>query len=264
MDHHQKLTITLSTKTTGKFSAGMFFNKFVDTCDSKLCLFTNPKTPENDRIETPLRSKIVYVISISLPYLNKLNNIDTNNLINTTSSQVLSQQTHQQLHQPQPINSHPHPHQIIKNELFQNKKFDIPSISITQPTIATPSSSISTNNSNQAVIGSAVNVEITPTSNGNENEMSEKELKTLQAQLSAYRVDKDLLQREIEKLQEKSLSAELQYKQIISTCCKIDLDKVDDFVETILGEVDNDLEDEFSLGRIGEILGKLDKEASQL
>ncbi|CAJ0643530.1 6812_t:CDS:10 [Entrophospora sp. SA101] len=115
-----------------------------------------------------------------------------------------------------------------------------------------------------AVIGSAVNVEITPTSNGNENEMSEKELKTLQAQLSAYRVDKDLLQREIEKLQEKSLSAELQYKQIISTCCKIDLDKVDDFVETILGEVDNDLEDEFSLGRIGEILGKLDKEASQL
>nr|CAG8440425.1 11403_t:CDS:10 [Entrophospora candida] len=150
----------------------------------------------------------------------------------------------------------------VNRTLLDN--FDIPSISITQPTIATPSSSISTNNSNQAVIGSAVNVEITPTSSGNENEMSEKELKTLQAQLSAYRVDKDLLQREIEKLQEKSLSAELQYKQIISTCCKIDLDKVDDFVETILGEVDNDLEDEFSLGRIGEILGKLDKEASQL
>nr|CAG8437735.1 5103_t:CDS:2 [Entrophospora candida] len=199
-------------------------------------------------------------------------------------------------HDDNPINSHPHSHQIIKNGLnnynesaestttANNKNnnldsssplspsvnrtlldnFDIPSISITQPTIATPSSSISTNNSNQAVIGSAVNVEITPTSSGNENEMSEKELKTLQAQLSAYRVDKDLLQREIEKLQEKSLSAELQYKQIISTCCKIDLDKVDDFVETILGEVDNDLEDEFSLGRIGEILGKLDKEASQL
>ncbi|CAJ0914471.1 8457_t:CDS:2 [Entrophospora sp. SA101] len=162
---------------------------------------------------------------------------------------------------PNPL---PRTNELYPVELFQNKKFDIPSISITQPTIATPSSSISTNNSNQAVIGSAVNVEITPTSNGNENEMSEKELKTLQAQLSAYRVDKDLLQREIEKLQEKSLSAELQYKQIISTCCKIDLDKVDDFVETILGEVDNDLEDEFSLGRIGEILGKLDKEASQL
>nr|CAG8555979.1 13275_t:CDS:1 [Entrophospora candida]CAG8556338.1 8766_t:CDS:1 [Entrophospora candida] len=110
----------------------------------------------------------------------------------------------------------------------------------------------------------AVDVEMTTVSSSNENEMSEKESKILQAQLSAYQFDKDLLQCEIEKLQEKSLNAELQYKQIISTCCKINLDKVDDFVETILGEVDNDLEDEFSLGRIGEILGRLDKEALQL
>jgi len=102
------------------------------------------------------------------------------------------------------------------------------------------------------------------TSNSNENETSEKELRTLQAQLSTYQIDKDLLQREIDKLQEKSLSAELQYKQIISTCCKIDLDKVDDFVETILGEVDNDLEDEFNLGRIGEILGRLDNKEAAL
>ncbi|CAJ0646243.1 3512_t:CDS:2 [Entrophospora sp. SA101] len=47
----------------------------------------------------------------------------------------------------------------------------------------------------------AVDVEMTIVSSGNENEMSEKELKILQAQLLAYQFDKDLLQCEIEKLQ---------------------------------------------------------------
>ncbi|CAJ0760718.1 5184_t:CDS:2, partial [Entrophospora sp. SA101] len=193
---------------------------------------------ENDVNEYSIHRKSSALASMSS---NQQNNIYINSLINIASlpPQILSQQKQQLLHQPRPINSqslsHLHTHLRIKNILNNIM------------------------NSSEMF----VDVEMATNSGDGESKMSEKDLKILQAQLSAYQLDKDLLQREIERLQEKSLNAELQYKQIISTCCKIDLDKVDDLVETIL-EFDNDLEDEFSLGRIGEILGRLDKEAVQL
>nr|CAG8439487.1 9658_t:CDS:10 [Entrophospora candida] len=193
---------------------------------------------ENDVNEYSIHRKSSALASMSS---NQQNNIYINSLINIASlpPQILSQQKQQLLHQPRPINSqslsHLHTHLRIKNILNNIM------------------------NSSEMF----VDVEMATSSGDGESKMSEKDLKILQAQLSAYQIDKDLLQREIERLQEKSLNAELQYKQIISTCCKIDLDKVDDLVETIL-EFDNDLEDEFSLGRIGEILGRLDKEAVQL
>ncbi|CAG8557741.1 6337_t:CDS:2, partial [Racocetra fulgida] len=85
---------------------------------------------------------------------------------------------------------------------------------------------------------------------------TENEIRNLQAQINAYSKDEDLLRQEISELRGKSSNAELQCKKIIASCCKIELDKVDDCVEAILQAMESDSAD-FNLSRIKDLMSRV-------
>ncbi|CAG8522275.1 5321_t:CDS:2 [Acaulospora morrowiae] len=87
-------------------------------------------------------------------------------------------------------------------------------------------------------------------------ELIENEIRNLIAQINAYAADEDLLRQEIESLRKKSLDSIMKYKRIIASFCKIDLDKVDDYVETILS---NDTVD-FDEPRIKDLMNRVRNE----
>ncbi|KAF0444013.1 apses-domain-containing protein [Gigaspora margarita] len=100
-------------------------------------------------------------------------------------------------------------------------------------------------------------ITITPPSNTIQpSQKTENEIKNLQAQINAYSKDEDLLRQEISDLSGKSLNAKMQYKKIISSCCKIELDKVDDCVEAILHAMESDSAD-FNLSRIKDLMSRV-------
>ncbi|CAG8629290.1 10153_t:CDS:2 [Cetraspora pellucida] len=85
---------------------------------------------------------------------------------------------------------------------------------------------------------------------------TENEIRSLQAQINAYSKDEDLLRQEINELKGKSSNAELQCKKIIASCCKTELDKVDDCVEAILQAMESDSAD-FNFSRIKDLMSRV-------
>ncbi|CAG8695730.1 3353_t:CDS:2, partial [Dentiscutata erythropus] len=85
---------------------------------------------------------------------------------------------------------------------------------------------------------------------------TENEIRNLQAQINAYSKDEELLRQEINELRGKSVNAKMQYKKIIASCCKIELDKVDDCVEAILHAMESDSAD-FNLSRIKDLMSRV-------
>ncbi|CAG8619138.1 12843_t:CDS:2, partial [Acaulospora colombiana] len=84
----------------------------------------------------------------------------------------------------------------------------------------------------------------------------ENEIRNLIAQINAYAADETLLRQEIDSLREKSMDSMMKYKRLIASICKIDLDKVDDYVETILS---NDAVD-FDEPRIKDLMNRVRNE----
>jgi hypothetical protein len=69
------------------------------------------------------------------------------------------------------------------------------------------------------------------------DEMIDGEIRSLHAQITAYIRDQELLKQEIASLSANTDRSEMQYKGIIASCCKLDIDKVDDFVESIISAI---------------------------
>lgn len=88
------------------------------------------------------------------------------------------------------------------------------------------------------------------------DEMIDGEIRSLQAQITAYIRDQELLKQEIEALAASTDRSEMQYKGIIASCCKLDIDKVDDFVESIISAIEND-SNELNRDHIGAFMNKV-------
>ncbi|GES79043.1 apses-domain-containing protein [Rhizophagus clarus] len=130
-----------------------------------------------------------------------------------------------------------------ENTLIEQSK--LPEIIITPPNDAAPPPLAQTH-------------PITPTtmiSRSTSDEMIDGEIRSLQAQIAAYIRDQELLKQEIEALAANTDRSEMQYKGIIASCCKLDIDKVDDFVESIISAIEND-SNELNRDHIGAFMNK--------
>ncbi|CAG8520995.1 3765_t:CDS:2 [Funneliformis caledonium] len=119
----------------------------------------------------------------------------------------------------------------------------LPEIIITPPNDTVPSSSLSAHPTT-AVSRSAA------------DEMIDGEIRSLQAQITAYTLDQELLKDEIAALAETTDRSEMQYKGIIASCCKLDIDKVDDFVDSIISAIESD-SNELNRDHIGAFMNKV-------
>ncbi|CAI2168889.1 1982_t:CDS:2 [Funneliformis geosporum] len=88
------------------------------------------------------------------------------------------------------------------------------------------------------------------------DEMIDGEIRSLQAQITAYTLDQELLKNEIATLAETTDRSEMQYKGIIASCCKLDIDKVDDFVDSIISAIESD-SNELNRDHIGAFMNKV-------
>ncbi|RIA83868.1 hypothetical protein C1645_785341 [Glomus cerebriforme] len=127
--------------------------------------------------------------------------------------------------------------------LKQNK---LPEIIITPPSDTAPPSLVQTHPIAPTTIGSR----------STSDEMIDGEIRSLQAQITAYIRDQELLKQEIEALAASTDRSEMQYKGIIASCCKLDIDKVDDFVESIISAIEND-SNELNRDHIGAFMNKV-------
>jgi hypothetical protein len=135
---------------------------------------------------------------------------------------------------------------LLSTETTSIEQSKLPEIIITPPNDAAPPQLVQTH-------------PIAPTvmvSRSTSDEMIDGEIRSLQAQITAYMRDQELLKQEIEALAASTDRSEMQYKGIIASCCKLDIDKVDDFVESIISAIEND-NNELNRDHIGAFMNKV-------